>query len=63
MGGFEVSIRDSEFLGFIDNFSRIVVPLTRLTTKTITFSWELDQQENVETMRQRLCEALILTLP
>ncbi|CAH1431974.1 unnamed protein product [Lactuca virosa] len=48
---------------FIENFSRIAVPLTRFTKNTVTFRWEPEQQANFETMRQRLCEAPILTLP
>ena len=41
----------------------IVVPLTRLKKKTVTFCWGPEQQTTFEILRQRLCEALILTLP
>ena len=47
----------------MQDFSNIVVPLTRLTNKTFTFRWGPKQQVAFETLRQRLCEALILTLP
>ena len=47
---------------FIENFSRITILLTRLMKKSVTFRWRLAQQAAFETLRQRLCEALILTL-
>ena len=47
---------------FIQDFSKIVVPLTRLTKKTVTFCWGPEQQATFETLRQRLCEVSILTL-
>ena len=48
---------------FIYNFYKIVLPFTRLTKKNVTFQWSLNQQLAFETLRYRLCEALILTLP
>ena len=48
---------------FIQDFSRIALPLTRLTKKTTTFSWGADQQAAFDELRERLCEAPILTLP
>ena len=48
---------------FIQDFSRIVVPLTRLTRKGVTFSWGPEQQTSFKTLRQRLCEAPVLALP
>nr|KAJ0210710.1 hypothetical protein LSAT_V11C400211960 [Lactuca sativa] len=48
---------------FIQNFSKITVPLTRLTKNLVTFSWGPEQQTTFETLRQRLCDAPILTLP
>ena len=46
MGGVEIPVRDQEFLGlasyyrrFIRDFSKIVVPLTILTQKGVTFAW------------------------
>ena len=69
----EVSKSPSEirsFLGlvgyyrrFIRDFSKIVVPLTRLTRKGVTFSWGPEQQPLFETLCQRLCEAPVLALP
>ena len=40
-----------------------MVPLTQLTKKTVTFHWGPEQQATFETLRQRLCEVLILNLP
>ena len=48
---------------FIQDFSKIAVPLTRLTKKSVVFRWGPEQQAAFETLRQRLCEAPILTLP
>ncbi|XP_023759636.2 uncharacterized protein LOC111908045 isoform X1 [Lactuca sativa] len=48
---------------FIQDFSKIVVPLTRLTRKAVVFRWGPEQQAAFETLRQRLCEAPILALP
>ena len=69
----EVSKSPSEirsFLGlagyyrrFIRDFSKIIVPLTRLTQKGVVFSWGPEQQASFETLRQRLCEAPTLALP
>ena len=36
--------------------------MTRLTKKSVTFRWGPEQQAAFETLRQRLCEAPILTL-
>ena len=47
---------------FIKNFSRISFPLTRLVKKYATFCWGLEQQATIETLRQKLREAPILTL-
>ena len=47
---------------FIKDFSKIVVPLTRLTQKNVIFRWEPDQQITFETLRQRLYEAMILSI-
>ena len=48
---------------FIQDFCKIVVPLTCLTKKNVTFQWSTNQQITFETLRRRLCEAPILVLP
>jgi hypothetical protein len=48
---------------FIQNFSRIALPLTKLTKKSATFSWGSKQQEAFDELRRRLCGAPVLTLP
>ncbi|KAJ9542679.1 LOW QUALITY PROTEIN: hypothetical protein OSB04_029185 [Centaurea solstitialis] len=59
--------RDSEFPGFgrllPTDFSKIAVPLTRLTKKSEPFVWVAEQQTAFETLRRKLCEAPVLTLP
>ncbi|KAI3701724.1 hypothetical protein L6452_27011 [Arctium lappa] len=48
---------------FIQDFSKIALPMTRLTKKSAAFSWGKDQQKAFEELRRRLCEAPVLTLP
>ncbi|KAI3825144.1 hypothetical protein L1987_06620 [Smallanthus sonchifolius] len=48
---------------FISNFSKIVVPLTALTHKGKPYEWGPKQEEVFQTLKQKLCNAPILTLP
>ncbi|KAD7476987.1 hypothetical protein E3N88_00123 [Mikania micrantha] len=48
---------------FISNFSKIALPLTKLTQKSEPFVWTQKQEEASQTLKQRLCNAPILTLP
>ncbi|KAJ9546732.1 hypothetical protein OSB04_019275 [Centaurea solstitialis] len=48
---------------FIRDFSKIEVPLTRLTKKSEPFVWGSEQQTAFETLRRKLCEVPVLTLP
>ncbi|KAJ9557738.1 hypothetical protein OSB04_012352 [Centaurea solstitialis] len=48
---------------FIQDFSKIAVPLTRLTKKSEPYVWGSEQQVAFDTLRQKLCEAPVLTLP
>ncbi|KAI3695411.1 hypothetical protein L1987_78408 [Smallanthus sonchifolius] len=48
---------------FISNFSKIVVPLTALTHKGKPYEWGPKQEEAFQTLKQKLCNAPILTLP
>ncbi|KAJ9556412.1 hypothetical protein OSB04_011026 [Centaurea solstitialis] len=48
---------------FIQDFSKVAVPLTKLTRKNVSFIWGELQQSAFETLRQKLCEALVLMLP
>ncbi|KAL7598755.1 hypothetical protein Lser_V15G25360 [Lactuca serriola] len=48
---------------FIQEFSKIVVPLTLLKRKGVDFLWGLEQQDAFKTLRQKLCKAPMLTLP
>ncbi|KAI3690327.1 hypothetical protein L2E82_48307 [Cichorium intybus] len=47
----------------IQDVSKVAVPLTRLTKKNAAFRWGEEQQQAFETLRQKLCEAPVLTLP
>ncbi|KAI3708177.1 hypothetical protein L2E82_37301 [Cichorium intybus] len=48
---------------FVENFSRIATPLTKLTKKTEKFSWIEAQQSAFEQLRDGLCKAPVLALP
>ena len=47
---------------FIQDFSKIVVLLTKLTRKSESFIWGKEQKVALETLRKKLCEAPVLTL-
>nr|GEX93500.1 putative reverse transcriptase domain-containing protein [Tanacetum cinerariifolium]GEX98429.1 putative reverse transcriptase domain-containing protein [Tanacetum cinerariifolium] len=48
---------------FIEGFSKIAKPLTKLTPKHKKYIWEKDQESAFQLLKQKLCEALILALP
>nr|GEY11104.1 retrotransposon protein, putative, Ty3-gypsy subclass [Tanacetum cinerariifolium] len=48
---------------FIKDFSKIAKPLTKLTQKTKKFVWEKEQEEAFQTLKNKLCNAPILSLP
>ncbi|KAI3776586.1 hypothetical protein L1987_46372 [Smallanthus sonchifolius] len=48
---------------FISNFSKIAVPLNALTHKGKPYEWGPKQEEAFQTLKQKLCNAPILTLP
>ncbi|KAJ9560649.1 hypothetical protein OSB04_005809 [Centaurea solstitialis] len=48
---------------FIQDFSKIAVPLTKLTRKNERFVWGAEQEAAFDTLRRKLCEAPVLTLP
>ncbi|GJR36071.1 putative reverse transcriptase domain-containing protein [Tanacetum coccineum] len=48
---------------FIENFSKIAKPLTKLTQKTKEFVWEEEQEDAFQTLKNKLCDAPILSLP
>nr|GEZ23970.1 reverse transcriptase domain-containing protein [Tanacetum cinerariifolium] len=50
-------------LRFIENFSKIAKPLTILTQKCKTFDWGEEQKLAFQTLKDKLCNAHVLTLP
>nr|GEU68746.1 putative reverse transcriptase domain-containing protein [Tanacetum cinerariifolium] len=48
---------------FIEGFSLIAKPLTKLTQKNKKFGWGADKDEAFQKLKQDLCFALILALP
>ncbi|KAI3667584.1 hypothetical protein L6452_42650 [Arctium lappa] len=48
---------------FIQDFSEIATPLTSLTRKNVKFHWTDAQEQAFQTLKRKLCEAPILSLP
>ncbi|GJS81115.1 putative reverse transcriptase domain-containing protein [Tanacetum coccineum] len=48
---------------FIESFSKIAKPLTKLTQKNQKFDWEEKQESAFQLLKQKLCSAPILSLP
>nr|GEY37762.1 putative reverse transcriptase domain-containing protein [Tanacetum cinerariifolium] len=48
---------------FIEEFSKIAKPMTKLTQKKIKFEWGDKQEASFQLLKQKLCSAPILALP
>ncbi|GKB12925.1 putative reverse transcriptase domain-containing protein [Tanacetum coccineum] len=48
---------------FITNFSKISKPLTSLAHKNQKYEWGMEQKEAFQTLKDNLCNTLILSLP
>ncbi|GJQ90253.1 putative reverse transcriptase domain-containing protein [Tanacetum coccineum] len=48
---------------FIEGFSKIAKPMTKLTQKKVKFVWGDKQEASFQTLKQKLCSAPILALP
>ncbi|GJS33139.1 putative reverse transcriptase domain-containing protein [Tanacetum coccineum] len=48
---------------FIENFSKIAKPFTVLTQKSKTYDWGEEQENAFQTLKDKLCNAPVLTLP
>ncbi|GKE92220.1 reverse transcriptase domain-containing protein, partial [Tanacetum coccineum] len=48
---------------FIKRFSKIAMPMTKLTQKKVTFEWGDKQEATFQTLKKKLCSAPILALP
>ena len=48
---------------FVQDFSRIAAPMTRLTQKKVKFVWDDKCQESFDELKKRLTTADVLTLP
>ncbi|GJX46455.1 retrotransposon protein, putative, ty3-gypsy subclass [Tanacetum coccineum] len=49
--------------GFIEGFSKIAKPMTKLTQKSVKFNWGEKEETAFQTLKQKLCSAPILALP
>ncbi|GKA49454.1 putative reverse transcriptase domain-containing protein, partial [Tanacetum coccineum] len=48
---------------FIEGFSKIAKPMTKLTQKKIAFEWGDKQEASFQTLKNKLCSAHVLALP
>ncbi|GKD31138.1 putative reverse transcriptase domain-containing protein, partial [Tanacetum coccineum] len=48
---------------FIEGFSKIAKPMTKLTQKKVKFEWGDKQETAFQLLKQKLCSAPILALP
>ncbi|XP_043725742.1 uncharacterized mitochondrial protein AtMg00860-like [Telopea speciosissima] len=48
---------------FIENFLRILTPMTRLTRKGVKFEWSEDYEKSFQKLKQRLIFSPVLTIP
>nr|XP_029152419.1 uncharacterized protein LOC114926116 [Arachis hypogaea] len=48
---------------FIEGFSRIALPMTKLTRKEVPFVWTSEYEESFQALKQKLTSAPILILP
>ena len=48
---------------FVEGFSRLAVPLTRLTQKGVKFEWSEECEQSFQELKRRLVSAPILTIP
>ncbi|GJW22623.1 putative reverse transcriptase domain-containing protein [Tanacetum coccineum] len=54
---------DDYYRRFIEGFSKIAKPMTKLTQKKVAFEWGDKQKAAFQTLKKRLCSASILALP
>ncbi|GKB80377.1 putative reverse transcriptase domain-containing protein [Tanacetum coccineum] len=48
---------------FIEGFSKIAKPMTKLTQKSVKFNWGEKEETAFQTLKKKLCSAPILALP
>ncbi|GKC28979.1 reverse transcriptase domain-containing protein [Tanacetum coccineum] len=48
---------------FIEGFSKIAKPVTKLTQKSVKFEWVDKEETSFQLLKQKLCSAPILALP
>ncbi|GJY94298.1 putative reverse transcriptase domain-containing protein [Tanacetum coccineum] len=55
--------RERYYRRFIEGFSKIAKPMTKLTQKKVKFEWGDKQEAAFQLLKQKLCSAPILALP
>ncbi|GJY18335.1 putative reverse transcriptase domain-containing protein [Tanacetum coccineum] len=54
---------DFYYRRFIEGFSKIAKPLTKLIQKNVKFEWEEKEESTFQLLKKKLCNASILSLP
>ncbi|GJS45209.1 putative reverse transcriptase domain-containing protein, partial [Tanacetum coccineum] len=54
---------DPAKIGFIEGFSKIAKPITKLTQKSVKFKWGEKEEAAFQLLKQKLCSTPILALP
>ncbi|GKC92890.1 putative reverse transcriptase domain-containing protein [Tanacetum coccineum] len=57
------SNRAGYYRRFIEGFSKIAKPMTKMTQKSVKFNWGKKEETAFQTLKQKLCSAPILALP
>ncbi|XP_075478823.1 uncharacterized protein LOC142519676 [Primulina tabacum] len=60
---FVIDIVPGYYRRFIADFSKIALPLTTLTRKTVKFQWTNECQQAFQVLKDKLTSALVLALP
>ncbi|XP_020529942.1 uncharacterized protein LOC110008218 [Amborella trichopoda] len=51
------------YMRFVEGFSKIALPLTRITQKEVKFVWSDNCKRSFQELKKRMTTALVLTLP
>ncbi|GJX40417.1 putative reverse transcriptase domain-containing protein [Tanacetum coccineum] len=59
----ELLKKDELYAKFIEGFSKIAKPMTKLTQKKVAFEWGDKREAAIQTLKTKFCSAPILALP
>jgi hypothetical protein len=59
----KLDLRQGYYRWFIEGFSKLASPLTRLTRKKVLYVWKEECENTFLELKRRLCTTLVLALP